>query len=116
MKPNAQNLHNAANIVAFLIAECNKYHASYSNARRHINKYFWKVKEGDMQRAQLGDIHTIKGSCTIHQIRSMSYKVPILLQFQMLSCSYIACLERGTRLTCESIDYVLKWQLTRMNP
>jgi hypothetical protein len=48
LRPHASKLQNSAEVVAFLTAECNKYHAGYATARRHVNKHFWDVKEGDV--------------------------------------------------------------------
>jgi hypothetical protein len=48
LRPNARKLQNSSNVVAFLKMEYNKYHPGYATARRHVNKHFWDVKEGEV--------------------------------------------------------------------
>jgi hypothetical protein len=43
-----QNAHEAT---IFLKVESNKFHASYLVARKVVNKYFWEVKEVDIDKA-----------------------------------------------------------------
>jgi hypothetical protein len=44
-----QNAHEA---ITFLKAKLNKFHASHLATRKMVNKYFWEVKEVDINRAR----------------------------------------------------------------
>jgi hypothetical protein len=60
-----QNVHE---VVSYLKAESNKYHASHLGVRRVVNKYFWEEKEGDIDRIKVHDCATMKGSHKAHQV------------------------------------------------
>jgi hypothetical protein len=78
-----QNVHEA---VTFLRAESNKFHASHLIARKVVNKYFWEVEEGDIDRAWTFECSTIKGSCKVHQVQSVNYQDPTQVQYIHLTC------------------------------
>jgi hypothetical protein len=51
IKPNAQKLQCALNVVNFLKVESLKQHiTAHPNMKRTIHKYFWKVKKDDIDR------------------------------------------------------------------
>jgi hypothetical protein len=79
-KPMGREIQNVAKVVAFLIFEANKYHATYPNVRQHINKFFHEVKVGDIDKTRPWDCFTMKGNHSKHQVRSLSARDPTLYQ------------------------------------
>jgi hypothetical protein len=70
---------NAAKVVAHLRGKANKYHVIHPKARQHINKFFNKMKVGDIDRIRHLDCSTMKGSQSKHQVHSLSSKNTTLL-------------------------------------
>jgi hypothetical protein len=68
LKPNGMKIQNAHEVVSYLRVKSNKYHASHPCVRRVVNKYFWEVKEGDIDRTKVHDCATVKGSHKAHQV------------------------------------------------
>jgi hypothetical protein len=51
LKPNGMKIQNAHEVATFLRVESNKFHASHLVVRKVVNKYFWGVKEVDIDKA-----------------------------------------------------------------
>src|SRR5450759_1836230 len=84
MKPNAQRLQNAADIVAFLMSQSRISHAAYASAKMVVNKHFWLVGASDVVRSHVPNVTTIPGSRSMHQVQTLHpYSFP---------CSSIASL------------------------
>jgi len=96
--------------------EANKHHATHANARRQINKFFWNVKVGDVDRSKPFNCETIYGSHNMHQICSVSHKDPTLLQVHEISCFCVACINRSLKEKCENELHVHPWTLKRLKP
>ncbi len=70
---------NAAKVVAHLRGKANKYRVIHPKARQHINKFFNKMKVGDIDRIRHLDCSTVKGSQSKHQVHYLSSKNTTLL-------------------------------------
>jgi hypothetical protein len=69
-----QNVHEA---IIFLKAESHKFHASHlATWCGVVNKSFWEVKEGDINRAQAFECSTIKRSHKAHQVQNVNCQDP----------------------------------------
>jgi hypothetical protein len=44
-------MQNAKEVVSFLQSKVNKFHATHLNAQIIVNKTFWEVKVGDVDRS-----------------------------------------------------------------
>jgi hypothetical protein len=62
LKPNEMKIQNAHGAIIFFRAESNKFHAFHLTARYVVNKYFWEVKEGDIDKTRAFECSIIKGS------------------------------------------------------
>lgn len=79
IKPHGQKLQNVNECVQFLKSKCNKYHVAYPSTRKHVNKFFWEVKVGDVDKSKGWECGTLNGSQKMHQVKSISHKDPTLL-------------------------------------
>ncbi len=50
----------------FLKSKANKQHVVHPNVRKKINKFFWHVKVGEVDKSKSFDCETIYGSCSMH--------------------------------------------------
>jgi hypothetical protein len=66
IKPQGQKLQNAKEICKFLIVEINKYHVAHPKARREINKFFWNVNIGEVDKSKSFDCETVCGNYGMH--------------------------------------------------
>ncbi len=66
IKLKGNKIQNVAEVVAFLKFEVNKYHVAHPNAQQHINKFFYEVKIGDIDRNKSFEYETMKGSRAKH--------------------------------------------------
>jgi len=98
-----QNVHE---VVIFLKAESNKFHASHLVARKVVNKYFWEVKESDIDRARAFECSTTKGSCKVHQVWSVNCQDPAQVQYKHLTCFCPCCVDNNSKFQCEIIHHV----------
>jgi ABC-type transporter MlaC component len=55
MKPYGMKKQNVHEVVTYLKAKSNKYHASHLVARKMVHKCFWQVKVDDIDRATTFD-------------------------------------------------------------
>ena len=116
IKPHGRQLQNAAQVVRFLQEESNKFHARRVGERRRTTKFFWEIKEGDINRVDRLEAETIPGSRSMHQCRSLSAKDPTLIQFRQLTCFCVACLDPNSGLGCYQKSHVPDWMLRRVCP
>ena len=52
----------------------------------------------------------------MHQVRSVLAWDPTLVQYRLITCSCISCLERGRSQLCDSRSHVPDWQLVQLQP
>jgi hypothetical protein len=52
----------------------------------------------------------------MHQVRFVSAWDPTLVQYRLITCSYISCLERSGSQLCDSKSHVPNWRLVRLQP
>jgi hypothetical protein len=71
MKPNAQRLQDAADIVAFLRSQSRRSHTAYVSPRMVVNKHFWLVGTSDVVRSRVPNVTTIPGSRSMHQVQTL---------------------------------------------
>jgi hypothetical protein len=89
-----------------LKAKTNKFHDAFSSARQHIQKHFWKIEIGAIDRSRLYNYSIVAGSRGMHQVRSLTNKDPTLIQYRQLSCSCLACTARTPTFECEQTDHM----------
>jgi hypothetical protein len=53
IKPNACKLQCAYDVVKYLKEEAMRQHVAYFNVKRTVHKFFWEMKNGDVDRIQL---------------------------------------------------------------
>jgi hypothetical protein len=100
-----------------LKAEVEKHHASHNDARRIMNKFFWELQVGDINRSHRYNCNIINGNKGMHQVRSMSTRDPTLIQFRHVSCVCVNCANRNSNTECElAIHHVPNWTLARLEP
>jgi hypothetical protein len=116
IKPDGVRLQNTAEVIAFLKAETNKFHAGNPGARQLIRKHFWDIEVGAIDRSRLFNCATVARSRGMHQVRSLINKDPTLIQYRQLSCSCLACTSRTPAFECEQRDHVPPWRLYRLQP
>jgi len=80
-------------MVQFLRAKSNKQHDAHVIVRRNVNKWFWEVKVGDVDRSKSWEYENLIGSHKMHQVRSISYGNPTLLQYRELLCLCVHCVD-----------------------
>jgi hypothetical protein len=68
MKPNAQRLQDAKDVVAYLKSRSCRNHAACPGARKVVNKHFWLVGATDVVRSRVPNVTTIPGSRSVHQV------------------------------------------------
>jgi hypothetical protein len=51
-----------------------------------VNKYFWEVKEGDINKAHAFECSTIKRSRKAHQMWNANRQDPTQVQYRHLTC------------------------------
>ncbi len=66
LKPQGLKIQNAKEVVTFLQLESNKFHAAHPNVNRIVNKIFWEVNVGDVDRSSPFHWSTIIGSRKTH--------------------------------------------------
>jgi hypothetical protein len=71
MKPNAQRLQDAADIVAFLRSQSRRSHTAYVSPRMVVNKHFWLVGTSDVVRSRVPNVTTIPGSRSMHHVQTL---------------------------------------------
>jgi hypothetical protein len=113
IKPTRRKIQNAIRVVAVLRSKANKYHVVYPNVRHHINEFFHEVKVGDIHRTRPWDCSTVKGSCSKHQVQSLSSKDPTLCQYHQLSYFCVSCMDGDLNSECVKKKHILEWTLTR---
>ena len=119
LKSDGVVLRQAADAVAFLTRTmsndvCSSY-AQPTKAGPPINRKFWLVKEGDVDRSNLWGCETVQGSRSLHCISGFSRHDPSQLRTRQLSCFCDACI-RGHWRTCCSKSYVDKWTHLVLKP
>jgi hypothetical protein len=116
IKPDAQRIQSANDVVLFLRGEANKYYAAHDGARRRIQKHCWEIKQGDIDRLRPFDCLTMKGSQKSHQVRSVSSSDSTLIEYRSLSYSCLSCDGQGSGYPCEQAAHVLPWSLHKLKP
>jgi len=116
LKADGIIFHNAStNVVNFLKANMSLPHAAYAIAIRQLQRVFWEIKVGDVNRNHGFDCRIVIGSHSMHSIRSMSHRNNVLLQVRDFSYFCCHCIN-GTPSAYVSIDYVKPWKLVSLKP
>jgi DNA-binding protein len=76
IKTRGRKIQNVVDVVAYLKAESNKYHDASSKVRKHTNKFFHRIKAGNVNRSKPFECETIHGSQSMHQVKSISNRDP----------------------------------------
>lgn len=116
IKPHGQKLQNASDFVQFLKSEFNKYHAAHAFAKKQVNKLFWEIKVGDVDKSKGWECETLNGNQKMHQVRYVSHKDLTLLQCHELISFCMHCVDRNAELLCEALHHVPEWSLKRLKP
>jgi hypothetical protein len=91
-------IQNAHEVVIFLGAKSNKFHAFHLAARKVVNKYIWEVKEGDIDKAQTFECSIMRRRCKALQMRSVNYQDPTHVQYKHLTCFCPCCVDNNSEL------------------
>jgi len=115
-KPNGMNIQNAHEVVTYLKAKSNKYHASHLATRKMVHKYIWEVKEGDIDRARTFDCSIVQGRRKAHQMRNVNCHDPTQVQYRHLSCFYPCCVNGDVVIQSEEISHVPPSTFIKLKP
>lgn len=80
MKADGAILHNAFDVVNFLKANMSLPHAAYASTRQQMQRVFWKIKIGDVNRDHGFNCRIVSGSHSMHLVHSMNHYNNVLLQ------------------------------------
>ena len=108
-------LQNAHDVVMFLEKTMDRQHLAYEGARRDVNRNFWEIKLGDVNRDHGYDCRTIVGSRSKHSVRSVSSTNNTLLEIREFSCFCIHCTD-GVPGKCPQRNHVDNWNLITLEP
>jgi hypothetical protein len=116
LKPYGARLQNASDVVEFLKNSMNKEHAAYVGARREVKRNFHEIKESMVDRHHGFNCRTVKGSRSLHSVRSMSHSNNVLLETRALACFCTGCVDPKPGLLCVSTSHVPPWKLVTLQP
>jgi hypothetical protein len=74
-------IQNVAKVVAYLKFEANKFHVAHPHIQQRINKFFYEMRMGNIDRSRNYECEIIKGSIFKHQVQSLSVKNPTFCQY-----------------------------------
>jgi len=113
-QPQGHKLTNADKIVKFLTTKNNNYHVAHSTTHKNINKLFWDVKVGEVDKSKPINYETICGNYNMHQIQSIPNKDPTLLQCHNIPFFCVVCMDRIPNGRCDNEHHVLAWTLKKL--
>jgi hypothetical protein len=116
VKPDGLKLQNAHEVVSYLKAQAKKHHASHINTKKTMKKVYWELEIGDINQSCHHSCNTIKGSRSMHQVRSMLARDPTLIQFRQVSCACMSCANKNSDNECERATLVPSWTLSKLVP
>ncbi len=79
-----------------------------------VNKYFWEVKEGDIDKARAFECAVIKERCKAHQMHNVNCQDPTQVQYIHLTFFCPCCVDNNSKLQCDQIHHVPPWTLARL--
>jgi hypothetical protein len=59
IKPRGTKIQNATKVATYLKSEANKIHAAHPHAWQHINKFFYEMKVGDIDKNKTYECETV---------------------------------------------------------
>lgn len=81
-----------------------------------MKKVYWELEIGDINQSCHHSCNTIKGSRSMHQVRSMLARDPTLIQFRQVSCACMSCADKNSDNECERATLVPSWRLSKLVP
>jgi hypothetical protein len=97
-----------------LTTKNNKYHVAHPTTHKNINKLFWDVKVGEVDKSKPFNYETIRGNYNMHQIQSIPNNDPTLLQCRNIPFFFYACIDRIPNGRCDNELHVLAWTLKKL--
>ncbi len=116
IKPRGMKIQDVAKVMAYLKFEANKFHVAHPHAQQHINKFFYKVKVGDIDRSRTYECEIVMGNKVKHQVQSLSTKDPTICQYCQLSYFCVNYFDKNPKVECINKDHVLEWTLAHLRP
>jgi len=73
VKPNGARLHNSCDVICRFISWhfMRRKYVGYHSARRSVHRYFYDVKEVDVNQFHALNARTVEGTRSFHQVRSV---------------------------------------------
>ncbi len=107
-------LHNIANVVAYLKHHMGRQHLAHDGARRGVYHCFYEMKVSDVNRVDQFNAQIVEGTCDFHQVKSVGLD-KIFLCVQKLSCFCKFCFHGGDG-PCDNEAYIAPVTFIHLEP